>query len=58
MQEEVGRCFHAEYNGYFEGSGTEKQFSLQKVKEHGDLILGGLVHKFDQANRLFGKPVS
>ena len=54
----LGKCFHAEYKKYYKGEKTDKQFSLKKTKETGDLFLGGLVHQFDQTNKLFGKPIS
>ena len=54
----LGNCFHAEYKKYLKGDKNDEQFSLNKTKKNGGLFLGGLVHQFDQANKLFGQPSS
>jgi len=54
----LGECYHAEYKQYYKGEKTDQVFSLKRTKETGGLFLGGLVHKFDQANKLFGHPSS
>ena len=54
----LGKCFHAEYKGYYKGEKTDPAFSLKRIEETGGLFLGNLVHKFDQANKLFGQPIS
>ncbi len=54
----LGACFHAEYKKYYKGEKTDEEFSLKRTQKTGGIFLGGLVHQFDQVNKLFGKPES
>ena len=52
----LGKCFYGEYKIFLKGDINEKQFSKEFVDKKGDIIIGGLVHNFDQINSLFGRP--
>jgi len=54
----LGACFHVEYKKYYKGEKTDEEFSLERTQKTGGIFLGGLVHQFDQVNKLFGKPKS
>ena len=41
---------------FFKKTNELNNSSLAKKKNHGDLIISGLVHKFDQINAIFSKP--
>jgi predicted dehydrogenase len=57
INNKVGKCFHAEYTGYFKKNEKKEKLLKENYKEH-ENIMFGLIHKFDQANYLFGKPIS
>ena len=54
----LGGCHHAEYKVFHKGEKNRSKSFAQKAEEIGGLQIGGLVHKFGQANQLFGYPLS
>ena len=58
MKNIVGDCYYADYKEFHKGFESDYTFTLDNVKKNGDVIISGLVHRFDQANYLFGNPHS
>ena len=49
-------CHSVDYRSFLKSDNYNEEFSMEKIKKKGDLVLGGLVHKFDQINSIFGSP--
>ncbi len=57
QDELIGQVHSVYYYGFHKGSKNEKQFSKETEYQQGNLVIGGLVHKFEQLNFLFGHPI-
>tara|TARA_B100001029_G_C15053391_1_gene452505 strand:- start:517 stop:1575 length:1059 start_codon:yes stop_codon:yes gene_type:complete len=54
----LGKCFYGEYKIFLKGHSSDRHFSKDFINKKGDIIIGSLVHNFDQINSVFGKPKS
>ena len=54
----LGKCFYGEYKIFLKGHSSDRHFSKDFVNKRSDIIIGSLVHNFDQINSVFGKPKS
>lgn len=50
------KCNLVDVKSFFKKTNEFNNSNFKKKKYHGDLIISGLVHKFDQINAIFGKP--
>jgi len=57
LENQIGKCFHADYTSYFKKNKNDNRFSSRNSKDQENHMFG-LVHKFDHANYLFGNPKS
>ena len=49
-------CHSVDYKSFLKADEISEEFTPERVSKHGDLIISGLVHKFDQINSILGPP--